>query len=66
MSEMADLDPKMTAIIAVIMMTACLAIFQLNLPNPSSQKVKISMITGHTSPKMEKQNAPIRETNGMI
>lgn len=40
--------------------------FQLHFPNPLSQKVNISTAIGINKPRIEKQNAPIRDTNGIM
>ena len=39
---------------------------QLNLPNPMSQYVTVSMNTGTRRPRIEKQNAPISPIKGPI
>lgn len=65
-SCMAHLDPKTKANRPKITTITFLIILQLNLPKPLSQKVKTSMNTGISRPRMEKQKAPIRDTNGIM
>lgn len=65
-SAMADFDPKMSANIAVIATITFFTSFQLNFPNPLSQNVNISIAIGINKPRIEKQKAPIRDTNGII
>lgn len=65
-SSMADFDPKIRANVAIRATMTFLTSFHLNLPNPFSWKVNISIAIGTRSPMIEKQKAPIRETNGTI
>lgn len=66
MSSMADFDPKIKANIAMIPTMKFLMSFQLNFPKPFSWNVSISIAIGARSPTIEKQKAPIRDTNGTM
>lgn len=65
-SSIAFFVPKISANTPKIKTNKFFQAIQLNLPNPTSQNVIISMKTGIINPKMQKQKAPIRATNGAI
>lgn len=65
-SSMAAFEPNIKAKKAIIPTIRFLTIFQLYLPNPFSQNVNISIAIGAINPKIEKQKAPINDTNGTM